>query len=70
MNTINAACLITKQPISYYENKHAHMERALSVPSLKFRDCIGIQSRSVSPRSQMPVHRCLASGEITLICNF
>ena len=70
MNTINAACLITKQPISYYENKTRSYGKSIERTFLKFRDCIGIQSRSVSPRSQMPVHRCLASGEITLICNF
>ena len=70
MNTIDALCLTTKQSISYYENKVRSCGKIIERTFLKLRDCIGIQSRSVSPRGQISANRCLASGATTFICNF
>ena len=70
MNNINSTCLITKQSISYYENKVRSCGKIIERTFLKFRDCIGIQSRSVSPRGQISANRFLASGATTFICNF
>lgn len=70
MNNINSKCLITNQSISYYENKVRSCGKIIERTFLKFRDCIGIQSRSVSPRGQISANRCLASGATTFICNF
>jgi hypothetical protein len=70
MNTINAKCLTTKQSISYYENKVRSCGKIIERTFLKFRDCIGIQSRSVSPRGQLSANRFLASGATTFRCNF
>jgi hypothetical protein len=70
MNTINAKCLTTKQSISYYENKVRSCGKIIERTFLKFRDCIGIQSRGVSPRGQLSANRFLASGATTFRCNF
>ena len=70
MNTINATCLTTKQSISYYENKVRSCGKIIERTFLKFRDCIGIQSRGVSPRGQLSANRFLASGATTFRCNF
>jgi hypothetical protein len=70
MNTIDAKCLTTKQSISYYENKVRSCGKIIERTFLKFRDCIGIQSRSVSPRGQLSANRFLASGATTFRCNF
>lgn len=70
INTINSTCLTTNQSISYYENKVRSCGKIIERTFLKFRDCIGIQSRSVSPRGQLSANRCLASGATTFICNF
>lgn len=70
MNTINSKCLITNQSISYYENKVRSCGKIIERTFLKFRDCIGIQSRSVSLRGQISANRCLASGATTFLCNF
>ena len=70
MNNINSKCLITNQSISYYENKVRSCGKIIGRTFLKFRDCIGIQSRSVSPRGQISANRCLASGATTFLCNF
>jgi hypothetical protein len=70
MHTIDATFLTTKQSISYYENKVCSCGKIIERTFLKFRDCIGIQSRGVSPRGQLSANRFLASGATTFRCNF
>jgi hypothetical protein len=70
MKTINATFLTTNQTISYYENKVRSCGKIIERTFLKFRDCIGIQSRGVSPRGQLSANRFLASGATTFRCNF
>ena len=59
-----------KQPFSYYEHNVCSGGKILERTFQKFRDCIGIQSRSVSLRGQISANRCLASGATTFLCNF
>ena len=59
-----------EQAFSYYENHVCSTEKISERTFQKFRDCIGIQSRSVLPRGQISANRCLASGATTFLCNF
>ncbi len=58
-----------KQPFSYYEHNVCSGGKILERTFQKFRDCIGIQSRNASPRSQVFTKMNLASGATILSCN-
>ena len=58
-----------KQAFSYYENNVCSTEKISERTFQKFRDCIGIQSRNASPRSQVFTKMNLASGATILSCN-
>ena len=58
-----------KQPFSYYEHNVRSCGKIIERTFQKFRDCIGIQSRNASPRSQVFTKMNLASGATILSCN-
>ena len=58
-----------EQAFSYYENHVCSTEKISERTFQKFRDCIGIQSRNASPRSQIFTKISLASGATILSCN-
>ena len=58
-----------KHAFSYYEHNVRSCGKIIERTFQKFRDCIGIQSRNASPRSQVFTKMNLASGATILSCN-
>ena len=58
-----------KHAFSYYEHNVRSCGKIIERTFQKFRDCIGIQSRNASPRSQIFTKISLASGATILSCN-